>query len=133
MIMILLRKIRLCLTMETRGATWTLLMGFLTRGNVRKLWAGILNAESIMELSVLLTRHRLSATRVLHLLEFIGKIGLVDWVAIFYSNDKKAAVFEDCPHWVLENLAYKKKFFKRAEMIDRITYERAMEVSDYNR
>ena len=48
-------------------------------------------------------------------------------------NDKKAAVFEDCPHWVLENLAYKRKFFKRAEIIDRLTYERAMEVSDYNR
>ena len=46
---------------------------------------------------------------------------------------KKAAMFDQCPHWVLENLAAKRKFYRRAEQIDRRTYERAMEVSDYNK
>jgi hypothetical protein len=48
-------------------------------------------------------------------------------------NGEKATVFEGCPHWVLENMAYKRKFYKRAEVIDRITYDRAMKVSDYNK
>jgi hypothetical protein len=47
-------------------------------------------------------------------------------------NDRKQLLFDECPHWVLENLAIKKKFYKRAELIDKITYDRAMEVSDYN-
>jgi hypothetical protein len=46
---------------------------------------------------------------------------------------KKAEMFDECPHWVLENLAAKRKFYKRAEEIDRLTYMRAMEVSDYNK
>lgn len=48
-------------------------------------------------------------------------------------NNAKYEVFDQCPHWVLENLALKKRFYKRAETIDRLTYRRAMEVSDYNR
>lgn len=48
-------------------------------------------------------------------------------------NYMKDEVFEDCPHWVLENVAMKKRFYKRAEMIDNMTYRRAMEVSDYNK
>ena len=48
-------------------------------------------------------------------------------------NSKKAAIFEECPHWVIENMAAKRKFYKRAEMIDNLTYQRAMEVSDYNK
>ena len=48
-------------------------------------------------------------------------------------NGKKAAIFEECPHWVIENMAAKRKFYKRAEHIDRLTYQRAMEVSDFNK
>mmetsp|Transcript_4442 Transcript_4442/g.6704 ORF Transcript_4442/g.6704 Transcript_4442/m.6704 type:complete len:154 (+) Transcript_4442:26-487(+) len=48
-------------------------------------------------------------------------------------NHWKNLIFEDCPHWVLENLALKKRFAKRAESIDNLTYRRAMEVSDYNK
>lgn len=48
-------------------------------------------------------------------------------------SGSKAHVFEGCPHWVLENLALKRKFFKRAEQIDFETYKRAMVVSDYNK
>ena len=50
-----------------------------------------------------------------------------------HCNSAKAALFEECPHWVIENMAAKKKFYRRAEMIDRLTYQRAMEVSDYNK
>ena len=48
-------------------------------------------------------------------------------------NKIKAEIFEECPHWVIENIAFKKKFYRRAEKIDKLTYERAMRVSDYNR
>ena len=48
-------------------------------------------------------------------------------------NSKKEAIFEDCPHWVLENIALKKRFYKRAEAIDTETYRRAMEISDYTK
>lgn len=62
----------------------------------------------------------------------LGVTSLVD-PSPLQCNDKKAKVFEDCPHWVLENLAFKRKFIKRAEAIDKLTYDRAMEVSDYNK
>jgi hypothetical protein len=45
----------------------------------------------------------------------------------------KEAVFDQCPHWVLENLALKRRFYRRAEQIDNETYQRAMQVSDYNK
>lgn len=48
-------------------------------------------------------------------------------------NSWKNVIFEECPHWVLENLALKKKFAKRSEIVDNLTYKRAMEVSDYNK
>ena len=48
-------------------------------------------------------------------------------------NDVKDALFDGCPHWVLENLAFRKRFYRRAETIDNLTYKRAMEVSDYNK
>ena len=48
-------------------------------------------------------------------------------------NDKKMRIFDDCPHWVLENMAFKRKWFKRAEDIDNMTYKRSMEISDYNK
>ena len=60
-----------------------------------------------------------------------GVFSIVDDVP--QCNDKKEAIFNDCPHWVLENLALKKRFYKRAELIDTETYQRAMEVSDYNK
>jgi hypothetical protein len=46
-------------------------------------------------------------------------------------NGHKAEIFEDCPHWVLENMALKKRFFARAKTIDNETYRQAMVVSDY--
>ena len=48
-------------------------------------------------------------------------------------NDLKDMLFDACPHWVLENLALKKRLAKRYELVDNITYRRAMEVSDYNK
>lgn len=48
-------------------------------------------------------------------------------------DSRKAEIFEQCPHWVLENMKLKKKVFKRYEDIDNETYRRVMEVSDYNR
>jgi hypothetical protein len=45
----------------------------------------------------------------------------------------KEYVLEGCPHWVLENMAFSKRFHRRAEKIDMLTYQRAMEVSDYNK
>jgi hypothetical protein len=48
-------------------------------------------------------------------------------------NGQKAVLFDGCPHWVLQNLAFKKKFMKRAELIDKLTYDRAMQVSDFNK
>ncbi|CAG9321594.1 unnamed protein product [Blepharisma stoltei] len=48
-------------------------------------------------------------------------------------NQWKGVIFEECPHWVVENLALKKKVAKRYEDIDNLTYQRAMEISDYNK
>lgn len=62
----------------------------------------------------------------------LGVHSLVDPSPLQCNNDK-AKIFEECPHWVIENMAYKRKYYKRAEEIDRLTYQRAMEVSDYNK
>merc|ERR1712039_807799 len=43
----------------------------------------------------------------------LGVHSIVDDVP--QCNDKKEGIFEDCPHWVLENIALKKRFYKRAE------------------
>lgn len=60
-----------------------------------------------------------------------GVTSPVDNVA--QCNSFKDVVFDQCPHWVLENLALKRRFFKRAEEIDNGTLRKAMEVSDYNK
>lgn len=62
----------------------------------------------------------------------LGVTSIVD-PSPLQCNNNKAKIFEECPHWVIENMAYKRKYFKRAEEIDRLTYQRAMEVSDYNK
>mmetsp|Transcript_10952 Transcript_10952/g.21431 ORF Transcript_10952/g.21431 Transcript_10952/m.21431 type:complete len:153 (-) Transcript_10952:5321-5779(-) len=60
-----------------------------------------------------------------------GVLSPVDNVA--QCNSFKDVVFNECPHWVLENLALKRRFYRRTEQIDTETYRRAMEVSDYNK
>jgi|Transcript_15933 hypothetical protein len=60
-----------------------------------------------------------------------GERGLTNPVPA--CDSRKAEIFEQCPHWVLENMKLKKKVFKRYEEIDNETYRRAMEISDYNR
>ncbi|OMJ96325.1 hypothetical protein SteCoe_60 [Stentor coeruleus] len=61
-----------------------------------------------------------------------GVISLAD-DAPTQCNGQKSMLFEGCPHWALDNMAFKKKFAKRAELIDKLTYDRAMQVSDFNK